>query len=95
MDVRIKLSPETYEFLLHQIPDGLQSRRALEQAQLIRSRLNSQLLGYEFDCDNDVAISLLRFAQRYCRDAVSEIDFALRATRQENPPSRRRGFFWG
>jgi hypothetical protein len=95
MDVRIKLSPETYEYLLSQIPHGLQSRRALEQAQLIRSRLNSQPLGYEFDCDNDVAISLLRFAQKYCRDAVKEIDFALRATRQEKPPARRRGFFWG
>ena len=95
MDVRIKLSPETYEFLLQQIPEGLTTRKALEQAQLIRSRMNAQPLSYEFDCDDDVATSLLRFAQRYCTDAVSEIDFALRTARQEKPPPRRRGFFWG
>lgn len=95
MDVRIKLSPETYEFLLHQIPEGLTTCKALEQAQLIRSRMNSEPLGYEFDCDNDIAVSLLQFAQIYCNEAVSEIDFALRVARQEKPPARRRGFFWG
>jgi hypothetical protein len=95
MDVRIKLSPETYEFLMHQIPEGLTTRKALEQAQLIRSRINSQPVVYEFNCDDDIAVSLLRFAERYCSDAAKEIDFALRVTRQEKPPSRRRGFFWG
>ena len=40
LDVRIKLSPEAYEFLLLQVPNGLTARKALEHAQLIRSRMN-------------------------------------------------------
>jgi len=95
MDVRIKLSPETYEFLVQQIPEGLTSRKALEQAHLIRSRMNSEPLGYEFDCDDESAVLLLRFAQKYCSEAVNEIEFALRVARQEKKPARRRGFFWG
>ena len=88
MDVKIKLSPETYEFLMQQIPEGLITRKALEQAQLIRSRINSQPLTYEFNCDDDVAVSLLRFAQRYCSDAVKEIEFALPTRRSDD------GFSW-
>jgi|SRR5215471_19406789 len=102
MDVRIKLSPEAYEFLLLQVPDGLTARKALEHAQLIRSRMNTQPLRYEFDCDDDVAALLLRFARRYCPEAVTNIEFALRAAREEKapareekPPVKRRGFFWG
>jgi hypothetical protein len=94
MDVRIKLSPEAYEHLLKHIPQGLQVRQALEQAQLIRSRVNFEPLDYELDCDDDLAWALLRFAQTAYPPAVREIDFALRAARP-TPPPRRRGFHWG
>src|SRR5262247_2183315 len=95
LDVRIKLSPEAYEFLLLQVPNGLTARKALEHAQLIRSRMNRQPLRYEFDCDDDVAALLLRFAQRYCPEAVTDIEFALRIAREEKASAKRRGFFWG
>jgi hypothetical protein len=93
--VRIKLSPEAYEFLIKQLPQGGTVHRALEQAELIRSHLYKSPLGYEFDCDEDIAISLLRYSQRYCPQAVTEIDFALRAAPKEERRSRRRGLIWG
>ena len=42
MGVRINLSPEAYEYLVSQIPRGLHLRGTLEQAQLIRSRMNRE-----------------------------------------------------
>jgi hypothetical protein len=93
MNVKIKLSPEAYEFLLLQVPEG--SRVALEHAHLIRSRMNAQPLRYEFDCDDEFAASLLKFAQQYCPEVVPDIDFALRIAHEEKSPARRRGFFWG
>ena len=95
MNVKIKLSPEAYEFLLLQVPEGEGSRVALEHAHLIRSRMNAQPLRYEFDCDDQFAASLLKFAQQYCPEVVPDIDFALRIAHEEKPPARRRGFFWG
>ena len=95
MEVTIKLPPELHEFLLKEIPSGLTAHGALERAKLIRRYVDKSPLEYEVQCDEDVAEALLRFASKYCPEAVSEIDFALRLARskQEKEP-RRRGFFW-
>jgi hypothetical protein len=94
MDVTIKLSPDLHDFLLSQIPSGLITYRALENAKLIRSYIDRSPLEYEVECDEDVAQVLLHFAAKNCPEAVSEIDFALRLAQSKEIQPPRRGWFW-
>jgi len=94
MEVTIKLPPELHEFLLNEIPSGLTVHGALERAKLIRRYVDRSPLEYEVQCEEDVAEALLRFASKYCPEAVSEIDFALRLARSKEKQPPRRGFFW-
>ena len=94
MSVIIKLLPELRDALLSQIPPGVNSYQALMNADLILNRINGSPLEYSVECDEDVARTLLVFAETHCREAVREIEFALRLVRAKETQPHRRGRFW-
>jgi hypothetical protein len=93
MEVRIQLPLEVHDSLLSQLPQGLAVHRAVSTARVIRSFIDKLPLGYEVDCDEDVAQTLLSFARRHCPEAVTEIDFALRLARSNERQPRRQSWF--
>jgi hypothetical protein len=93
MNVTIKLPPEVHDILLSEIPAGLITHQALENAKLVRRYIDRSPLEYEVECDEDTAQVLLHFSEKYCPSAVTEIDFALRLARSKETQPPRRGWF--
>jgi hypothetical protein len=78
VEVKIQLSPEYHEVLLHHAPEGSIAHRVLSRATEVRAYRDRSLSKYEVDCDEAAAKSLLRVAREHCPEAAVQIEFALR-----------------
>lgn len=82
MEIIIKLAPRAYQEIRSHIPSKSAAHEAIENATRIDHSVEGVLFaGYTLVCDDPQARIIRDTAQRYCADAVPDIDKAIAAAR--------------
>lgn len=84
MEIIIKLAPRSYKELRSHIPTRSPAHETIENATRIDHSVEGVLFaGYTLVCDDQQARIIRETAQRYCADAVPDIDKAIAAARRQ------------